>query len=80
MAQASSGDLRTLANGLFPTGGDVASLPQEGKDEVIAAIDVILKLNDYRNTKLAMALRELDRAAAEIDRLNQRIRELEAGR
>lgn len=77
MSQASRGDLRTIANGLFPAGSDPSALPKEGKDEVRAAIEVILKLWDHRNTKLALALEQLDRAADEIARLraeNERLR------
>jgi hypothetical protein len=64
-----SGDLRTLANGLFPSGGSEAHLTPEGRDEIRDAIDVILKFWDYRNTKLSLALEQLDRAADEIFRL-----------
>lgn len=63
------GDIRTLANGLFPAGMDPAALTPEGRDEVREAMEVLLKIYDYRNTKLALALEQLDRAAAEIDRL-----------
>ncbi len=71
MTQASSGDLRTIANGLFPAGLEPSALTKEGRDEVRAAMDVILKLWDYRNTKLALALEQLDRAAARIEQLEK---------
>lgn len=64
------GDLRTLANGLFPVGGvEAKDLPPEGRDEVRAAMDVILRLWDYQSAKLDLALQSLDKAAVEIDRL-----------
>lgn len=74
---ASHGDLRTIANGLFADGYDSSALTKEGKDEIRAAIDVILKLWDHRNTKLSLALEQLDLAADEIARLsaeNERLR------
>lgn len=77
MSQDSHDDLRTIANGLFPVVGDTSALPKEGKDEIRAAIEVILKLLDRRNTKLVLALEQLDRAADEIARLraeNERLR------
>jgi len=79
MVHAIKGDLRTLGNGLFPTGFDAASLTSEGRDEVRDAIDVLLKLWDHRNARLTLALEQLDRAAAEIDRLKALISELESG-
>jgi hypothetical protein len=71
MTQASGGDLRTIANGLFPAGGDSSTLTKEGRDEVRAAMEVILRLWDHRNTKLSLALEQLDRAADEIERLRE---------
>lgn len=69
MAQASKGDLRTIANGLIPAGFDAASLTPEGRDEVRAAIDVILRLHDAQSARLTLALEQLDRAAAYIDKM-----------
>ena len=72
-----SGDLQTLANGLFPSGGSEAHLTPEGRDEIRDAIDIILKFWDYRNTKLSLALEQLDKAADEIFRLraeNEKLR------
>ncbi len=65
------GDLKTLADGLFPCGHDNPTSPR-GRDEVRAAMEVILKLWDYQSAKLELALRELDGAGAEIDRLNKK--------
>lgn len=67
--KAGQGDLRTIARGLIPAGFDAATLTPEGRDEVREAIDVILKLSDYRNAKLGLALEQLEKAAAEIERL-----------
>lgn len=67
--QADKSDLKTLASGLIPAGFDAARLPADGRDEVRAAIDVILKLSDHSNAKLSLALEQLDRAAAEIERI-----------
>lgn len=69
MVYAGKGDLRTIANGLLPTGLDPKTLPPEGRDEIREAIDVILKLWDYRNARLTLALEQLEKAAAEIERL-----------
>ena len=80
MAQAGKGDLQTLANGLFPAGFDATALTPEGRDEVRAAVDVILKLWDRGSARLTLALEQLDKAAAEIDRLKGRIAELESRR
>ncbi len=76
MPYAGKGDLRTIARGLIPGGFDPTSLTTKGRDEVRAAIDAILRAWDRSNTKLGLALEQLDKAAAEIDRLNQRILEL----
>src|SRR6266567_8188824 len=73
MAEASKGDLRTLASGLFPAGFDAAALTPEGRDEVRAAVDVILKLSDRQSARLKLALEQLDRAASEIDRLKDKL-------
>ena len=69
MLKADKGDLQTLANGLLPSGQDISRLTAEGRDEVRAAIDVILKIWDYNRTKLDLALVQLDKCAAEIERL-----------
>lgn len=74
--QAGKGDLRKLANGLIPSGFDAAKLTPEGRDEVRAAIDVILKLNDQRFARLSLALEQLDRAADEIDRLRAALEQI----
>lgn len=75
---ASRGDLRTIANGLFPSGQDVASLTPEGRDEVRAAVDALLRAWGRTSAKLGLALGQLDRAAAEIERLNGIIAKLSA--
>jgi hypothetical protein len=64
-------DARTIANnGLLPTGQDARSLPQKsGREEIRQAIDTLLRLYDYDNARLELALEQLDRAAAEIERL-----------
>jgi hypothetical protein len=73
-------DLKTLANGLFPVGGPEASaLPPEGRDEICAAVEVILKLHDYQKTKLSLALGQLDKAAAEIERLKTALQNIASG-
>ena len=69
MVEGSRGDLRTLASGLFPAGFDAAALTPEGRDEVRAAVDVILRLSDSQSARLKLALEQLDLAAKEIDRL-----------
>lgn len=66
---AGKGDLRTVATGLFPQGFDVAALTPEGRDEVRAAVDAILRLWDQENARLSLALKQLDKGAAEIERL-----------
>lgn len=71
MASAGSGDLKTVARGLMPAGLDPSTLTPEGRDEVRAAIDAILRLWDHRNARLTLALEQLDKAAAEIDRLKK---------
>lgn len=75
---AGRGDLRTIANGLFPSGQDLASLTPEGRDEVRAAVDALLRVWDYTSAKLELALGQLDKAAAEIERLNGIIAKLSA--
>lgn len=67
MSGEAQGDLRTLANGLFPSGLDPVALTPEGRDEVRAAVDVILKLWDHQSAHLQLALKELDRAAGHIE-------------
>ena len=67
--QAGRGDLRTIANGLFPSGQDVSNLTAEGRDEVRAAVDALLRMWDRTSAKLELALRQLDKAADEIKRL-----------
>jgi hypothetical protein len=63
-------DARTILNGLFPSGQqDIKSLPPQGREEIRRAIDVILRLYDYNTARLELALEQLDKAAAEIDRL-----------
>lgn len=79
MAQASSGDLRILANGLFPAGGDVKELTPEGRDEVRDAVDVILKLWDTGSARLGLALERLDKAADEIERLKAALKQISDG-
>ncbi len=74
MTPPSRGDLRTLANGLFPTGQELPPT-QEGRDEIREAVNVILKLHDARSARLTLALRGLDRAAEEIERLRGIIRD-----
>lgn len=77
MNDVGKGDLKTLANGLFPSGQDVAALTPEGRDEIRDAIEVILKLWDYRNARLALALEGLDKAADEIVALRSKLAEYE---
>lgn len=70
---AGAGDLRTLVSGLIPAGFDAGALTPKGRDEVRDALDVILKLWDYRNARLTLALEQLDKAAVEIERLRLEI-------
>jgi chromosome segregation ATPase len=70
MSEASRGDLRTIANGLFPAGGEVATLSPAGRDEVREAVEVILRLSSHDNARLTLALEQLDKAADEVERLN----------
>ena len=74
--QTSKDRLRTLANGIIPTGFDAKKLPPEGCDEVRAAIDVLLELSNRRTTKLTLALSQLNKAALEIDRLKENNKKL----
>lgn len=76
MSEAGKGDLRTILNGLFPT---KEQLPRtlEGRDEVRAAVDALLRIYDRDNARLTLALEQLDKGAAEIERLradNERLR------
>ncbi len=66
---AGRGDLKTIAHGLIPTGFNAAALPPEGRNEIKDAIDVILKVSSYQDARLTIAIEQLDKAAAEIDRL-----------
>ena len=66
---AGKDDLRALAHGLIPAGFDATELTLEGRDEVRAAIDVLLKLSDHRYARLSFALEQLDKGATEIERL-----------
>lgn len=70
------GDLKTISHGLIPTGFNAANLPPKGRDEVREAIDAILRIWDYTQAKTTLALEQLDKAAAEIDRLKAEIAEL----
>ena len=74
--RAGKGDLKTLANGLFPGGFDAATLTQEGRDEVRSAVDVILRLWDYRNARLTLALEGLDKAAIALEQKDALIAEM----
>ena len=71
-------DLRTILNGLIPTGFDSRRMPPEAKCEVREALDAVLKLWDQRNARLTLALESLDRAAEEIERLKAEIVRLQA--
>ena len=62
-------DYRVIADGLFPGGMDPAKLTEIGREEVRNAVDALLRLWDRDNARLALALEQLDRAAAEIERL-----------
>ena len=64
-------DARTIASGLFPSGQDIESLTPQGREEIRQAVDVILRLYDYNAARLELALEQLDKAAAEIDRLRK---------
>jgi hypothetical protein len=73
---AGKGDLKTIANGLFPSGFNAAALTPEGRDEVRAAVDVILRLSDSRNARLTLALEMLDKAAAHIEHKDAQIAQM----
>ena len=64
-------DYRMIANGLLPGGCDPDKLTAIGRQEVRDAIDALLRIYDRDNARLDLALRELDRAAAEIERLRE---------
>jgi chromosome segregation ATPase len=66
---AGKGDIRTVANGLLPSGQNVASMTKTGKAEVRAALEALLRIYDNDNARLGLALEQLDRAADEIERL-----------
>jgi hypothetical protein len=59
----------TLVNGLLPAGLQSRSLPPEGRNEVREALDTVLRLYEGDKMRLELALHQLDRAAAEIERL-----------
>lgn len=68
---------RTIVSGLLPEGGNVDTLSLKGRDEVRAALDMVLQVHSQQASKLELALRQLDEAAAEIKRLrleNARLR------
>ena len=71
------GDLRTIASGLFPAGDELPST-KEGRDEVRAAVDALLRVWDHSSAKLLLALEQLDRAADEIERLRAQLTEAAA--
>lgn len=62
-------DHRIIADGLFPGGMDPAKLTELGRAEVRAAIEALLRVWDRDNARLALALEQLDRGAAEVERL-----------
>lgn len=43
-------DAATILRGLIPQGADLKRLPREGKDEVTAAVDAVLRLAKEANT------------------------------
>lgn len=67
----------TIAKGLLADGMVPADLTKTGRDEIRAALDMVLQMSAERDVRLAAALRELDHAANEIERLrveNERLR------
>lgn len=68
MTEAGKGDFRTVLDGLFPTGERLPA-SRTGRDEVRAALDALLRIYDHNNARLILALEQLDKGAAEIERL-----------
>jgi hypothetical protein len=69
-------EARVIMSGLFPSGQDIRSLTLTGREEIRDAVDTILRLYDYDNARLTLALEQLDRADAEIRRLREQLAEL----
>lgn len=68
-------DHRIIADGLFPGGMDPKKLTEIGRSEVRAAVEALLRIVDRDNARLALALEQLDKGAAEIERLRALDRE-----